>query len=95
MFICSFFQDLAEELKGQLESGHRKVLKKSSGGNHRNRPSDDEEGGGVGGDHEVILTRTDKHGNLYPVQLQTDTDELNRKRKRKKKIVRNGLFWSS
>ncbi|XP_066932619.1 CWF19-like protein 2 [Clytia hemisphaerica] len=79
--------ELAEELKGQLESGHRKVLIKSSSGNHRNTSSDDERGGGGGGDHEVILTRTDKHGNLLPVQLQTDTDELNRKRKRKKKII--------
>ena len=77
---------MTEKLKEQLETGCRRVIRSRPDG----ASDDDEENrDDEGGDREQILTRSDKHGNLYPIQLQTSTDELNRKRKRsKKKIVR-------
>ena len=78
---------MTKKLKEQLETGCRKVVKSRSGG--VDDPTDKDQDNDEENDREVILTRSDKHGNLYPIQLQTDTDELNRKRKRqKKKIVR-------
>lgn len=82
---------MTEKLKERLETGCNKVVKRSAAGS--NDPGNDGDGSGATGDREVILTRSDKHGNLYPIQLQTDTDELNKKRKRqKKKIVRRFIF---
>lgn len=76
---------MTEKLKEQLETGCRKVVKSRPSG----ATDDDDDNHNNDSDREQILTRSDKHGNLYPIQLQTSTDELNRKRKRqKKKIVR-------
>jgi len=69
-------------LKGQLETGSRKVLKHKEG-----VAADEESSVRVGREQEIVLTREDKHGNLYPIQLQTGSDELTRKRAKKKKIV--------
>ena len=45
---------------------------------------------------EVLLTRTDKHGNLYPVMLQHDTEDLKKKKKSgKKKLVRFFVWLST
>lgn len=86
-------KDLTEKLKEQLETGCRKVVKSRPDG-ASNDDDDDEDNDDQDGDREQILTRSDKHGNLYPIQLQTSTDELNRKRKRsKKKIVRINIIF--
>ena len=77
------FKELAENLRSQLESG---VVRTSNstiesrinndGHSMRHNSSDEED--------TEILTRQDKHGNLYPVKLKSDVGELNQKRKMKK-----------
>ena len=84
------FKDLAENLRSQLESGvvrtsNSTVESRTNNGSHsvRHNSSDEED--------TEILTRQDKHGNLYPVKLKSDVGELNQKRRIKKKIVSNHI----
>ena len=76
-------------MKGQLDTGSRKVLKTRT-----SAEAGEDSSGRVEREQEVVLTREDKHGNLYPIQLQTGSDELTRKRARKKKIVSRLIVYS-
>lgn len=76
-------EELAAEYRSQLESG---VLHTVAPKNEREQKQDINEKDS--GDEGVeILTRQDKHGNLYPVKLKSDVEDLNAKRKIKKKIM--------
>lgn len=65
-------EDTEESEESETSSSHRKRKDSSS-----SESSDDGE--------QVVLTRTDKHGNLYPVKLNDDVD--GKTKRKKKKII--------
>eukprot|EP00794_Sanderia_malayensis_P018404 gene18404-20259_t len=72
-------EELAEQLRHKLEEGKKTV---SSGSKKHSRDKGKEEEVA----EEVILTRTDRHGNLYPLKTSGEDAEPRRKRKKLKKI---------
>ena len=84
------FKELAKNLQSQLESG---VVRTSNSTVESRINNDSHSVRHNSSDEEVteILTRQDKHGNLYPVKLKSHVGELNQKRKIKKKIVSDDI----
>lgn len=82
--------ELAETLKQRLTSGNQVTVKKNKSkqkSKKKTEKTEEEDSSSENGGEEVILTRSDKHGNLYPVKLKTDVEELNQRKKRKKKKI--------
>lgn len=74
------FKELAESLKAKLEAG--KSSKATS--KRKQISSKDEENAEKG--EEIILTRTDRHGNVYPLKVSGEEPEPRKKRKKTKKV---------
>jgi len=75
-------QELADKLKAKLEAGRQqssgKALKTKKESKRGIMVEEKEE--------EVILTRTDKHGNIYPLQVSGEEPEPRKKRRKVKAI---------
>ncbi len=75
-----FSKELAEQLKRKLAEGRKATSSEASS-------SSTKQSRGEGNEEDVILTKTDKHGNLYPLRVSGNDTEPRRKRKKLKKVM--------
>ena len=68
-----------DQLKMKLKSGKSAVAKVGENTSKKRSQQQGEE-------EEVVLTRTNKHGNVYPLKISEEDPEPKRKRKKLKKV---------
>ena len=89
LILNLFSKDLVTKLKAKLDAGRKSKEKTTS-----KRTSKAVRTAHV--EEEVILTRTDKHGNIYPLKVSGEESTPRKKRRKAKKVghkLSNDVFF--
>ncbi|XP_065059112.1 CWF19-like protein 2 [Rhopilema esculentum] len=70
-------EDLVEQLKARLAAGRVTTSREAGSKEEPSKPREED---------EVILTRADKHGNIYPLKISGEEPSPRKKRRKTKKI---------
>lgn len=77
-------KEVADRLKAKLEAGRRIASRKDTSVQRKLSTTIEKDAGKE--EEEVVLTRTDRHGNVYPLKVSGDDPEPKRKRRKTKKV---------